>query len=105
MQIENENNKMRRDLMLMEETKQNLEKLLYEQNLEVSLVGFGEVGICYKSRFSFQLRKYDRNRDQSQTADLALRTALAVLQEKNTTLEKNLSAGLTILHPIQTMIL
>lgn len=35
MQIENENNKMRRDLMLMEETKQNLEKLLYEQNVEV----------------------------------------------------------------------
>lgn len=36
MQIENENNKLRRDIMLMEETKQNLEKLLYEQNMEVS---------------------------------------------------------------------
>lgn len=37
MQIENENNKMRRDLMMMEETKQNLEKLLYEQNVEVKI--------------------------------------------------------------------
>lgn len=37
MQIENENNKLRRDIILMEETKQNLEKLLYEQSLEVSI--------------------------------------------------------------------
>lgn len=42
----------------------------------------------------FQLRKYEnelRNRDQSQNADM-LRSALAVMQEKNSTLEKNLSA-------------
>jgi hypothetical protein len=45
-QIENENNKLRRDLMLMEETKQNLEKLLYEQNLEVSLMQ-----ICLNKNF------------------------------------------------------
>lgn len=36
----------------------------------------------------FQLRKYDRNRDQSQNA----MAALAVLKEQNSTLEKNLSA-------------
>jgi Macoilin family len=39
------------------------------------------------------LRKYEnefRNRDQSQT--VALQNALAVMQEKNSTLEKNLSA-------------
>jgi Macoilin family len=40
-----------------------------------------------------QLRKYEnelRNRDQSQNA--ALQNALAVMQDKNSTLEKNLSA-------------
>lgn len=37
MQLEGENNKLRREIMLMEETKQNLEKLLYEQNLEVNI--------------------------------------------------------------------
>jgi Macoilin family len=42
--------------------------------------------------FKIQLRKYDRNRDQCQSTDMALRSALAVMQEKNTTLEKNLSA-------------
>jgi hypothetical protein len=36
MQLEGENNKFRREIMLMEETKQNLEKLLYEQSLEVT---------------------------------------------------------------------
>lgn len=44
--------------------------------------------------FSFQLRKYEtelRNRDQSQNADM-LRSALALMQDKNSTLEKNLSA-------------
>lgn len=44
--------------------------------------------------FLFQLRKYEielRNRDQSQNADM-LRSALALIQEKNSTLEKNLSA-------------
>lgn len=40
LQLENENNKLRRDIMLIEETKQNLEKLLYEQNMEVSLINF-----------------------------------------------------------------
>lgn len=42
----------------------------------------------------FQLRKYEnelRNRDQNQNAEM-LRSALAVMQEKNSTLEKNLSA-------------
>jgi hypothetical protein len=41
----------------------------------------------------FQLRKYEielRNRDQSQ--NVALQNALSVMQEKNSTLEKNLSA-------------
>lgn len=42
----------------------------------------------------FQLRKYEnelRSRDQNQNAEM-LRSALAVMQEKNSTLEKNLSA-------------
>lgn len=42
----------------------------------------------------FQLRKYEselRNRDQSQNAEM-LRSALNLMQEKNSTLEKNLSA-------------
>lgn len=98
MQLEGENNKMRRELMLIEETKQNLEKQnrIYEH--EVRHRGqlqrrFQQVFISIQKKL-FQLRKYEnelRNRDQSQNADM-LRSALAVMQEKNSTLEKNLSA-------------
>ncbi|KAG5677236.1 hypothetical protein PVAND_007010 [Polypedilum vanderplanki] len=73
MHLEGENNKLRRDVMMLDEAKNNLEKQnrMYEQ----------------------ELRKYEvefRNRDQSQ--NIALQNALAVIQEKNATLEKNLSA-------------
>lgn len=47
----------------------------------------------YFSHDNFQLRKYEiefRNRDQNQ--NVALQNALAMMQEKNATLEKNLSA-------------
>lgn len=50
--------------------------------------------LCGIQSFSFQLRKYEtelRNRDHSQNADM-LRSALALMQEKNSMLEKNLSA-------------
>ncbi|CRK95605.1 CLUMA_CG009064, isoform A [Clunio marinus] len=78
-QMEGENNKLRRELMLIEESKQNLEKQnrLYEH----------ENKLC-------QMRKYEnelRNRDQCQNTEM-LRSALSVMQEKNSTLEKNLSA-------------
>lgn len=73
MHLENENNKLRRDIMLIDEAKNNYEKQnrMYEQ----------------------ELRKYEvefRNRDQNQ--NVALQNALAIMQEKNATLEKNLSA-------------
>lgn len=90
MQLEGENNKLRREIMLMEETKQNLEKLLYEQSLEVKM--FSGLPLIFYYKYLFKLRKYDRNRDQSQNADMAMRSALALMQEKNLTLEKNLSA-------------
>ncbi|XP_070494498.1 macoilin [Chironomus tepperi] len=73
MHLESENNKLRREYMLLDEVKNNYEKQnrLYEQ----------------------ELRKYEiefRNRDQNQ--NVALQNALVIMQEKNATLEKNLSA-------------
>lgn len=97
MHIENENNKLRREYKMIEESKQNVEKQnrLYEQEVSFFQV-FPQIlwKIPKISPKKFQLRKYEaefRNRESSQNTEV-LMSALAAMQEKNSTLEKNLSA-------------
>lgn len=93
MHIENENNKLRREYKLMEESKQNMEKQnrIYEQ--EVS-IWEPKNSFKFPTKTKFQLRKHEaeyRNREMSQNTEV-LMSALQAMQEKNSTLEKNLSA-------------